>query len=451
LDLRRQEMAARLRLRADIIKTLREEMENLDFMEVQTPLLTASSPEGARDYVVPSRVHRGKFYVLPQAPQQFKQLLMVGGVNRYYQIAPCFRDEDTRADRAPGAFYQLDLEMAFATQEDILTVVEKVLYNTFKKHANFKINNLPFPRITYKDSMSRYASDKPDLRNPLQFLDITDHFRKDTPKIFQATVENNGKIFMLQVPGMNSLSRSFFDKMNQAVIELGGKGLGYVLKSNNNEFRGPVANILPETVKLMIQEEGAFVLAHPDKSEFYKIASALRDRVAQELDLGEKNTFRFCWIVDFPMYEKGEDGAWEFSHNPFSMPQGGIEALQGDPGQVVAYQYDIVCNGVELSSGAVRNHELETLYKAFKIAGYSREHVDEKFSAMTNAFKYGVPPHAGCAPGVDRIIMLLAGVKNLREIIPFPLTQNGLDLMMNAPSELTQAQLKELGLTVKTA
>lgn len=448
IDLRRAEMQERLKLRFEVIKLLRNEMERHGFMEVQTPLLTASSPEGARDYVVPSRLHKGKFYVLPQAPQQFKQLLMVSGVDRYYQVAPCFRDEDTRADRAPGAFYQLDLEMAFATQEDVLNVVESVLFKTFRELSNFKINQTPFPRISYKDAMRRYATDKPDLRNPLEFIDIFEHISANPPEIFKSTIQKGGKIYMLPCEELSHMPRSFFDQMGLFAQSLGAKGLGYVIKLSDGLFKGPLASILPNSVKNLIESDGAFVIAHEDESEFYKIASALRDRIAQELDLIEKNSYRFCWIVDFPMYEMCDDGRWDFSHNPFSMPQGGMDALNGNPGDIVAWQYDIVCNGYELSSGAVRNHKPEIMYRAFEIAGYSKNEVDQKFGAMINAFRYGAPPHAGCAPGIDRIVMLLAGVKNLREVIPFPLTQSGVDLMMNAPSELSQMQLRELGLQV---
>lgn len=448
IDLRRKEMQERLQLRAETVKVLREEIEKHGFIEVHTPLLTASSPEGARDYVVPSRLHKGKFFALPQSPQQFKQLLMVGGLNKYYQIAPCFRDEDTRSDRAPGAFYQLDLEMSFATQEDILHVVETVLHNTFARLSNFKRDSLPFRRISYSEALSRYASDKPDLRNPLEFIDVFKYFAINPPNIFKNIIEKKGLIYLLPVEELHLQPRSFFQGAEDYAKSLGANGLGYCYREPSGQLKGPIVSILPDEVKDMI-DQGAFLVAHSDKREFYKIASNIRDYVGEEMDLIERNAFRFCWIVDFPMYERSLDGRIDFCHNPFSMPQGGMDDLNNkDPLQILAWQYDIVCNGVELSSGAVRNHRPEIMYKAFEIAGYSKEEVDSQFGAMINAFRYGAPPHAGCAPGIDRLVMLLAGVENLREIIPFPLTQQGLDLMMNAPSPISKQHLQELGLNL---
>ena len=448
LDLRRGEMQEILKLRADTIKTLRNEMERHGFIEVHTPLLTASSPEGARDYVVPSRLHKGKCFALPQSPQLFKQLLMVAGVPKYYQIAPCLRDEDTRADRAPGAFYQLDLEMAFATQEDVLQVVEDVIYKTFRKLSAFKMDSAPFKRIKYREALAMYGSDKPDLRNPLQFIDIRHHFTQDVPQIFKETIENGGNIFLLPTPDLSRQVRKFFDDANHYARSLGMKGLGY-LYLENGFWKGSLANIMPDSVKELI-EEGAFIIAHKNKREFYKIASQLRDYIGEKLDLIEKNAFRFCWIVDFPMYEQGVNGAIDFSHNPFSMPQGGLDALNTkDPLEILAWQYDIVCNGVELSSGAVRNHRPDIMYKAFEIAGYSQKDVDDKFGAMISAFRYGAPPHAGCAPGIDRMVMLLADVDNVRQVIPFPLNQQGMDLMMGAPSTISKQHADELGITFK--
>jgi len=449
LDLRRSEMQERLRLRADTVRVIRAEMEKLGFIEVHTPLLTCSSPEGARDYVVPSRLHKGKFFALPQSPQQFKQLLMVGGVPRYYQIAPCFRDEDTRADRAPGAFYQLDLEMAFVTQNEVLEVVETVIYNTFAKLSNFKRDSLPFRQLTYKEAMARYASDKPDLRNPLEFTDVRSFFERDTPEIFREIISQDGMIYMMLVENLHLQPRSFFQSIEEHAKSLGAKGLGYCYR-HMGELKGPMSKLL---LNNPIQEEiyegyGVFIIAHGDKREFYRIANGVRNYVGEELDLIEKNAFRFCWIVDFPMYERGLSGEIDFSHNPFSMPQD-LEALSGDPLDILAYQYDIVCNGIELSSGAIRNHRPDVMYRVFEIAGYSKEEVDQKFGAMINAFQYGAPPHGGCAPGIDRIVMLLAGVENVREIIPFPLNQQGVDLMMNAPTSIPPEHLKELSISIE--
>jgi aspartyl-tRNA synthetase len=448
IDLRRPEMQERIQLRSEIVKTLRQEIEGHGFIEIHTPLLTASSPEGARDYVVPSRLHKGRFFALPQSPQQFKQLLMVSGIHKYYQVAPCFRDEDTRSDRAPGAFYQLDLEMSFATQDNILEIVESVLYNTFVKLSNFKKDTLPFRRISYNDALKKYGSDKPDLRNPLEYMDIYDYLKDNPPNIFNSVIEKQGNIYLLPVENLHMQPRSFFDMANEYAKSLGAGGLGYIYKSPGGAWRGTLVNVLPDSVKDLI-EEGGFVIAHGDTREFYRIAGNIRDFIAEKLGLIEKHAFRFCWIVDFPMYERSLDGRIDFSHNPFSMPQGGLDVLNNsDPLDILAWQYDIVCNGVELSSGAVRNHSPEIMYRAFEIAGYTKAQVDSEFGAMINAFKYGAPPHAGCAPGIDRIVMLLAGVENLREIIPFPLTQQGIDLMMNAPSPISSEHLKELGIEI---
>lgn len=450
LYLRNQEAQDMLRLRHNVIKTLRNEMEELDFIEVQTPLLTSSTPEGARDFIVASRLHRGKFYALPQAPQQFKQLLMVGRLDRYYQIAPCFRDEDSRADRTPGAFYQLDLEMSFATQEDVFQVVEKVIHNTFKKFAGpMDVSQTPFKRLTYAKAMSLYATDKPDLRNPLKFFDIFQLIAIDTPNIFKDIIQKQGKIWILPVDKLEEMPRSFFDKLDEYAKSLNSKGLGYLFMESDGTWKGPLSKIMPESVKKLVQESGAFVIGHENEQDFYKIASAVRQKVAEMMGIIKEDVYEFCWIVDFPMYEVNDQGQWDFSHNPFSMPQGGMESLNTkSPSDILAWQYDLVCNGYELASGAVRNYKPEIMYRAFEIAGYTKEHVDNKFGAMITAFRYGAPPHAGIAPGVDRIVMLLAGVTNLRQVIAFPPNQQGVDLMMNAPATPSEAQLKELGIRI---
>ncbi|USO00601.1 MAG: aspartate--tRNA ligase [Alphaproteobacteria bacterium] len=447
LDLRRDEMQSRLHLRHEVIKLIRHLMESMDFIEVQTPILTSSSPEGARDYVVPSRLNPGKFYALPQAPQQFKQLLMVSGLHRYYQIAPCFRDEDSRADRTAGAFYQLDLEMSFTTQEEVFEVLEYVMFNVFSKFKPEAKIERTFVRIPYEEAILKYGSDKPDLRVDLRYYDVTDLFSENCPKIFEKIMKNGGKVLLLPVKDLHSKSRKFFDDMQKLVQDNGAIGLGYILL--DTEVRGPLAKVVSEEVINFIKErgDGAFFIAD-DISNITKYAPHLIKAVGKEFDLIDEHAYKFCWIVDFPMYEKVE-GKWQFSHNPFSMPQGGMEALvTQDPGSIKAFQYDLVCNGIELTSGAIRNHKLEIMYKAFEIVGYSSEDVEKEFGSMINAFKYGAPPHGGAAPGIDRLVMLLAGTENIREIIPFPLSQNGQDLMMNAPTCISSKHLNELGLTV---
>ncbi|QEK37964.1 aspartate--tRNA ligase [Candidatus Cytomitobacter indipagum] len=448
LDLRRDEMQYRLKLRSDVIKEIREIMEEKGFMEVHTPILTSSSPEGARDYVVPSRLNPGKFYALPQAPQQFKQLLMVSGVSKYYQIAPCFRDEDTRADRAPGAFYQLDMEMAFATQEEVFEVIEDVMFSVFSKfRSDMEISNKPFVKIPYKEAILKYGSDKPDLRIPFHYHDITHLFAENCPKIFKSIVEGGGKILMLPVKGLSNQTRKFFDSMQKFAQDHGAFGLGYMLVGEGKS--GPLAKILSDEVSNVVREkaDGAFFIADYEVN-LPKYAGPVLKKVAEEMNLINKDKYEFCWIIDYPMYEINE-GKWDFSHNPFSMPQGEMNAFEKDPGEIMAYQYDLVCNGIELTSGAIRNHDPEIMYKAFEVAGYSKEDVDREFGAMINAFKYGAPPHGGSAPGIDRMIMLLADTENIREIIPFPLNQQGQDLMMNAPCEISNKHLKELGIKIE--
>lgn len=454
LDLRRRSMQRKIRMRADVIKLIRECMESLDFIEIQTPILTSTSPEGARDYVVPSRVHPGEFYALPQAPQQFKQLLIASGFERYYQIAPCFRDEDPRADRLLGAFYQLDMEMSFATQEDVFQVNEYVLREVFSKFTHMSASDIVFPRIKYRDAMNKYASDKPDLRNPLELIDIYNDFTQNTPRIFEKVVANKGKISMICCPGLSGKTRKFFDEIDQFGKSLGLPGVGYIIK-DNDAFRGTLANILPDSVKNRLTNsdmDGAFIVAHDDIKVFYRAACALRNKLGNDLHLINHEDYKFCWIIDFPMYELDDNNKWEFAHNPFSMPQGGMDALLNQkPSDIAAYQYDIVCNGCELSSGAVRNHEPDLMYKAFEIAGYTKDDVDSKFGAMISAFRYGVPPHAGCAPGIERIVMLLTREANVREVIAFPLNQNGRDVMMNSPSPLDESRLKELWIKLDQA
>ncbi len=454
LDLRREEPHKNIILRSHFIQKLRQEMTSRGFMAFQTPILTASSPEGARDFLVPSRIHPGKFYALPQAPQQFKQLLMVSGFDKYFQIAPCFRDEDSRADRSPGEFYQLDIEMSFVTQEDVFQTIEPVIYNSFKEFTTFDINSTPFPRIKYKDSMLRYGSDKPDLRNPLIIDDVTEIFDSSSFGIFaKAIAENHAKVRAMVVPNVASLGRGFCDKQNEyAKTELKASGLGYMI-FEDDEIKGPIAkNLEKERLEQLQKKLGAkngdVVFFACDKElKAAKLMGEMRKKIGEGLDLINKKQFIFCWITDFPMYELNDDDKIDFSHNPFSMPQGGMDALMNqDPLEINAYQYDIVCNGIEISSGAIRNHKPEIMYKAFEIAGYSKEDVDSKFSGMINAFKYGAPPHGGIAPGVDRMIMLLADEPNIREVIAFPLNQNAQDLMMSAPSNVSEKQLKELHL-----
>ena len=450
LDLRRSRPHENIVLRSNVIQTIRNKMLELGFLEFQTPILTASSPEGARDFLVPSRLNKGKFYALPQAPQQFKQLIMVSGFDKYFQIAPCFRDEDSRADRSPGEFYQLDLEMSYVEQEDVFQAVEPVIKEVFKKYSDKSIDEI-FPRITYKDSMLKYGNDKPDLRFALEIQDVTEIFRNSGFTIFAKSIENGSVV--RAVPGPNCGSRSVADRMNSWAQGEGAPGMGYIIFSENSA-KGPIANALGiekslEMKTLFNLNDGdALFFSCASESEAANLAGKARVKIATDRELIEKNTFKFCWIVDYPMFEKDENtGKIEFSHNPFSMPQGGMEALLNEnPLDILAYQYDLVCNGIELSSGAIRNHVPEIMYKAFEIAGHKSEAVDNKFPAMINAFKFGAPPHGGIAPGIDRIVMLLADEPNIREVILFPMTGKAEDLMMNAPNEINDLQLKELGI-----
>ncbi len=449
LDLRRSRPHENIVLRSNVIQTIRNKMLELGFLEFQTPILTASSPEGARDFLVPSRLNKGKFYALPQAPQQFKQLIMVSGFDKYFQIAPCFRDEDSRADRSPGEFYQLDLEMSYVEQEDVFQAVEPVIKEVFKKYSDKNIDEI-FPRITYKDSMLKYGNDKPDLRFALEIQDVTDIFRNSGFTIFAKSIENGSVV--RAVPGPNCGSRSVADRMNSWAQGEGAPGMGYIIFSENSA-KGPIANALGiekslEMKTLFNLNDGdALFFSCASESEAANLAGKARVKIATDRELIEKNIFKFCWIVDYPMFEKDENtGKIEFSHNPFSMPQGGMEVLSNEnPLDILAYQYDLVCNGIELSSGAIRNHVPEIMYKAFEIAGHKPEVVDNKFPAMINAFKFGAPPHGGIAPGIDRIVMLLADEPNIREVILFPMTGKAEDLMMNAPNEINELQLKELG------
>ena len=450
LDLRRDEMHRNIILRSQVISFIRTEMLKLGFLEYQTPILTSSSPEGARDFLVPSRLNKGKFYALPQAPQQFKQLIMVSGFDKYFQIAPCFRDEDSRADRSPGEFYQLDLEMSYVEQEDVFQAVEPVIKEVFKKYSDKSIDEI-FPRITYKDSMLKYGNDKPDLRFALEIQDVTEIFRNSGFTIFAKSIENGSVV--RAVPGPNCGSRSVADRMNSWAQGEGAPGMGYIIFSENSA-KGPIANALGiekslEMKTLFNLNDGdALFFSCASESEAANLAGKARVKIATDRELIEKNIFKFCWIVDYPMFEKDENtGKIEFSHNPFSMPQGGMEVLLNEnPLDILAYQYDLVCNGIELSSGAIRNHVPEIMYKAFEIAGHKPEVVDNKFPAMINAFKFGAPPHGGIAPGIDRIVMLLADEPNIREVILFPMTGKAEDLMMNAPNEINELQLKELGI-----
>ena len=461
LDLRRKKIHDNIILRSKVISFIRNEMFKLGFLEFQTPILTSSSPEGARDFLVPSRLNPGKFYALPQAPQQFKQLIMISGFDKYFQIAPCFRDEDARADRSPGEFYQLDLEMSFIEQEDIFQVVEKLIVNVFKNFSSKKLMYEIFPRISYEKSMLKYGSDKPDLRNPLIIFDLSDIFMRDdvTFEIFKKLVKSGSNVRCIVTKNTKEKPRSFFDNIDKWAKEQGASGLAYftIEKNENISAKGPVGKFfskeaLEEIMKITGAEVGDSIFFACGKiNDVEKITSQARDKIAKDLDLIDENTFAFCWIVDYPMFEKNEvTNKIEFSHNPFSMPQGDIKDIDFDnPLNIKAYQYDIVCNGIELSSGAIRNHIPELMYKLFSIAGYKKEKVDEKFSGMINALSYGAPPHGGIAPGIDRIVMLLANEKNIREVTMFPMNQNAQDLMMNAPSEVDEAQLKELGLALK--
>jgi len=453
LDLRREKLHANMLLRSNVIASLRRRMIAQNFVEYQTPILTASSPEGARDYLVVSRVHPGKFYALPQAPQQFKQLLMVAGFDRYFQIAPCFRDEDGRADRSPGEFYQLDFEMSFVTQEDVFSAIEPVLHGVFEEFGGGrKVTPYPFPRITYDDAMLKYGSDKPDLRNPLIISDVTEAFAGSGFGIFAKAIAEKGAVVRaIPATGAADKPRSFFDKLNEWARENGAGGLGYIIFDTEGA-KGPIAkNLDAERIEKIRQISGAKVgdavfFACDKVNAAAKFAGLVRTRLCNELDLLEKDIFKFCWTVDFPMYELNEDtGKIEFSHNPFSMPQGEMDALLNqDPLTIKAFQYDIVCNGVELSSGAIRNHRPDIMLKAFEIAGYPNEEVEARFGGMLNAFRFGAPPHGGSAPGVDRIVMLLADEPNIREVILFPMNQQAQDLLMQAPAETTPERLKEL-------
>ena len=461
LDLRRKKIHDNIILRSKVISFIRNEMFKLDFLEFQTPILTSSSPEGARDFLVPSRLNPGKFYALPQAPQQFKQLIMVSGFDKYFQIAPCFRDEDARADRSPGEFYQLDLEMSFVEQEDVFQVVEKLIVNVFKNFSSKKLMYEKFPRIPYDESMLKYGSDKPDLRNPLIIYDLSDIFIRDdvTFEIFKKLVKSGSKVRCIVTKKTKEKPRSFFDNIDKWAKEQGASGLAYFTIEENEKIsaRGPIGKFfsneaLEEIMKITGAEVGDSIFFACGKiNDVEKITSQARDKIAKDLDLINENIFAFCWIVDYPMFEKNEvTNKVEFSHNPFSMPQGDIKDIDFDnPLNIKAYQYDIVCNGIELSSGAIRNHVPELMYKLFSIAGYQKDQVDEKFSGMINALSYGAPPHGGIAPGIDRIVMLLANEKNIREVTMFPMNQNAQDLMMNAPSEVNEEQLKELGLALK--
>ena len=447
LDLRNEKLHNNILLRSKILKTLRDKMDELGFTEVQTPILANSSPEGARDYLVPSRLNPGEFYALPQAPQQFKQLLMVGGFNKYYQIAPCFRDEDPRADRAPGEFYQLDFEMSFATQEDVFKVIEGVIPDTFEKFSTWKADKGPFIRIPYREAMEKYGIDKPDLRNPLIIQDVTKIFENSEFKAFE-----NKTMKMIAVPDGAEQGRKFFDKMTDfAVQECEAKGLAWTKFEKDGTIQGGIAKFITEEMKEKlkaeygVKENSALFFIADEFKKAQKIAGLVRIELGKRYDLLEKDVFRFCFIVDFPMYELSDEGTIDFNHNPFSMPQGGIEALETqDPLDILAYQFDLVCNGYEMASGAVRNHSPEIMVKAFEIAGYTEEDVKNRFGALYNAFQYGTPPHAGAAPGVDRMVMLIENSQNIREVIAFPKNKRARDLLMRAPSTVTEEQLKDV-------
>ncbi len=461
LDLRRKKIHENIILRSKVISFIRSEMNKLGFLEFQTPILTSSSPEGARDFLVPSRLNPGKFYALPQAPQQFKQLVMVSGFDKYFQIAPCFRDEDARADRSPGEFYQLDLEMSFVDQEDVFNVVEKLFVNTFEKFSKKRLLFNKFPRISYKESMLKYGTDKPDLRNPLIVNDITEVFsREDVSfEIFKRLIKSGSEVRCIVTKKTKDKPRSFFDNIDRWAKDQGASGLAYFTIEKNIEIsaKGPVGKFFSkEALYEIMKKTGAEVgdsifLACAKRKDLEKIISSARDKIANDLNIVDVNSFAFCWIVDYPMFENDEQtNKIKFSHNPFSMPQGDIDKINFEkPLEILAYQYDIVCNGIELSSGAIRNHIPELMYKLFNVAGYSKTDVEQKFSGMINALSYGAPPHGGIAPGIDRIIMLLANEKNIREVTMFPMNQNAQDLMMNAPSSVSENQLKELNLSLK--
>jgi aspartyl-tRNA synthetase len=452
LDLRREKVHRNMVLRSQVIASIRRRMIEQGFLEYQTPILTSSSPEGARDYLVPSRIHPGKFYALPQAPQQFKQLLMIAGFDRYFQIAPCFRDEDARADRSPGEFYQLDFEMSFVTQDDVFAAIEPVLAGIFEEFGpGWSVTKPPFPRIPFDDAMLKYGTDKPDLRNPLVIADVTEAFRDSGFGIFAKAIANGAVVRAIPALKAAGKPRSFFDKLNDWAREQGAGGLGYIV-FDNGEAKGPIAKFLDaDRIALLKQKTGvgdgdALFFAADKAPKAAKLAGEARTKIGTDLDLLEKNAYRFCWITDFPMFEMNEEtGQIDFSHNPFSMPQGGLEALEKqDPLTIKAYQYDIVCNGIELSSGAIRNHLPEIMYKAFAIAGYKPEDLEARFGGMLNALKFGAPPHGGSAPGIDRIVMMLANEPNIREVILFPMTQQAQDLLMQAPAEVDPKRLREL-------
>ena len=464
IDLRRNEMHKNINLRSKILTYIREKMAKNNFLEFQTPILTASSPEGARDFLVPSRVHPGKFYALPQAPQQFKQMIMISGFDRYFQIAPCFRDEDGRADRSPGEHYQLDMEMSFVEQEDVLKIVEPIFFDLFKEFGDGKkVNNIPFPRIKYKDSLNKYGTDKPDLRNPIELINVTEIFKSEEVnlKIFKDIISNGGIVKAIPAPNTLSKPRSFFDTLNNWAIKEGASGLAYITFEKSGDKikgKGPIAKFFSEKSisellkKCKISEKDSVFFVCNKENEAINFAGIARQKIAEELNIIDNNIFKFCWITDYPMYEYDEkEKKLDFSHNPFSMPQLDMKDFdKTDPLKILAYQYDLVCNGYELSSGAIRNHIPEYLFKVFSKVGYSKENVEKNFSGMIKALSYGAPPHGGMAPGIDRIVMLLANQKNIREVTLFPLNQNAEDLLMEAPSEATDKQLKELNIkTIK--
>ena len=453
LDLRNEKLHNNILLRSKILKTFRDKMDELGFTEIQTPILANSSPEGARDYLVPSRLNPGEFYALPQAPQQFKQLLMVGGFNKYYQIAPCFRDEDPRADRAPGEVYQLDFEMSFATQEDVFGVIENVVPFTFEKFTNYKVDKGPFVRIPYREAMEKYGTDKPDLRNPLIIQDVTKCFESSEFKAFEGKT-----IKAIVVPNGAEQGRKYFDKMGEYAVteEVGAKGLAWVKFEQDGTVAGGIAKFITDEIKEQLEKEygvtpnSAIFFIADEFAKAQKIAGLVRIELGKRLDLLEKDVFRFCFIVDFPMYELSDEGTIDFNHNPFSMPQGGMKALETqDPLDIVAYQFDLVCNGYEMASGAVRNHDPEIMVKAFEIAGYNEEDVKNRFGALYNAFQYGTPPHAGAAPGIDRMVMLIENSTNIREVIAFPKNKRARDLLMRAPSRVTEEQLKDVHIKLR--